>query len=79
MTLGGKSLFASLLINSGFVAVMAGVVLYPASKTVPVTADPDDSGMGWSLVMEESAHQTSTDTSENEEHAEPEKIGRAHV
>ncbi len=53
MTLGGKSLFASTLINGTLIAVMASVVLYPAVKTDNASAASDELGSGWALVLEE--------------------------
>ena len=71
MTHGGKSLFASLLINSGFVAVMAGVVLYPASRVSVPPGVSEEDGVGWSLIVEESANQVAPEISEAAGPTEP--------
>lgn len=51
MTLGGKSLFASALLNSAVVAVMASVAFYPAPKS-SIPGDEDELGAGFSLFVD---------------------------
>ena len=72
MTLGGKSLFASTLLNSALVAVMAGVVLYPAPRVDGNPSASDDDGTGWSLVIDTPAEAASNEQAESALPAEPE-------
>ncbi len=64
MTLSGKSLFASTLLHGSLVAVMAGVVLYPAVKMTDAPASSEDSGAGWSLVIEQPAEAAESPSAE---------------
>ena len=64
MTLSGKSLFASTLLHGSLVAVMAGVVLYPALKMIDAPANSEDSGAGWSLVIEQPAEAAESPSAE---------------
>ena len=64
MTLSGKSLFASTILHGSLVAVMAGVVLYPAVKMTDAPASSEDSGAGWSLIIEQPAEAAESPSAE---------------
>lgn len=51
MTLGGKSLLASTLLNSALVVVIASVAFYPAPKP-SLPGEPDELGAGTALLLD---------------------------
>jgi TonB family protein len=72
MTLGGKSLLASTLLNGALVAVMASVVWNPTPRIGETPASSDDSGAGWALVMDSPAEAAPSEQVAIELPAEPE-------
>jgi protein TonB len=70
MALCGKSIAASLLLHGTFVALVAGVVMRPSVTVSPAVAD--ESGGGWSLIVEPPGESAPAAETEHFEFAETE-------